>query len=793
MKKSLSLLVAIAMVFSMFATLVSAADEKTAGQKLQDLGVINGTANGLDEDKEWKRQDITILLSRLLQVEEQAKAHANTHGFEDVNTSAYNGFISWAKTNGYFTGKTETVFGINESITNAQFAAVLLRVLKVDVSYEEAFAKAVELKLVAEDAVATDAAVRGDIYVSLLTALDFKIDGKSLGHILGLDGYVVTDVAVSSASATNSKTVVVEFNQEIGEVLANNFVVKSTETDSVEVISSVSVSENKATLTLFDSLANGKSYTVEVSDVTSKDKTTTQAKAETANFTFNKQAAASIEIPKTIVGKGDVVKYVIKDAKGNDITVDFDLNEVISSVTSSDQSAVEVDGVELKATDSLVDNKKVYSVVNVVLTIDDETKFETGNTVIEVRDSVAVVSGIGKVSFNSDFSKDADTALFKNEEGKQLFVEVLGADGKELNETADVTFKSANPTILVVDEAGQVFPVKTGTATVVVTSKFNDKTVTKSVVITVKADAKIAAIDVDKTSVKLVNDSGLTETVKVTLKDQYGDAFKVAGEEVTIRASRTDVAKVAGGTVAIGTDADSNVVLTTNADGVAELELDIFDQTKTNSTVITVQNGTFKKTISVSVVNKAALSGYVVDLANTKLDTNEAKPADNSVAVQVYQKDVNGNKIGLVTTGVTVTQENNNGGAVNVNGTTISANEVGTEKVTVEVNGVKVGTYTITVVNTASHLTKVSQVKNAISIEQGDSVATALFGTGDDGKGAFVGYDQDGKKIAITGYTVYSSNQKVISNSPLATDETGTALLTIVANDNVYTITVKVN
>src|SRR5690606_34739248 len=115
------------------------------------------------------------------------------------------------------------------------------------------------------------------------------------------------------------------------------------------------------------------------------------------------------------------------------------------------------------------------------------------------------------------------------------------------------------------------------------------------------------------------------------------------------------------------------------------------------------------------------------------------------------------------TTGIQVNDQNT-GGAVNVVGTTINTNgEVGTEVVTVSVNGVKVGTYTITVVNTAKHLTKVVQSKNAITAS--NNVESDLFGTDENG-GAFVGYNQYGDKIAFTAgdYTVYSSNKNVIDN-----------------------------
>lgn len=797
MKKSLSLLVAIAMVFSMFATLVSAAETQTAGQKLQDLGIIKGTSNGLDEDKEWLRKDVTVLLARLYQVEDAARNHANTHGFTDVDSKGYNGFISWAKENDYFKGLSTTKFGPNDAITNQQFAQVLLRVLKVDVEYSEAFEKAVELKLISADLNKTDAAVRGDIYESLVTALDYKIDGKKLGTILGLKGYEVADVEVVKASATNSKTVVVEFNQEVKDVVASNFVVTNAD-GAVQVIESVSTSAETVTIKLADSLSNGKEYTVTATGVVSKDGEQTQKEESAANFTYTATAPVSVEIATKTVGYGDTVKYVVKDAKGNDITPDIAAGNI--SVASSDQNVI---GSDLKAKN--LGTAVGYSVVNVTVIIDDEgNTIETGNIAIKVQPTVNEVNGITELTLG-DLGKDAVTSIFEKTSGVFDFKVVDKNNGDIAKaDLAKVTFKSSNPTVLVVDSStGVVNAIKTGSSTVTLTVEYNGKTVSKSVVITVKNEAKLSGLDVSATATKLVigaKDSAgadLTETVKATVKDQYNDAFKAAaGEKVSVTATKSGVVTLNG--VALGSTAQE---VTINADGVAELTFAIdASVTDAATTVVKVTKGTFSKTIAVSVVKPAALSGYTVEVSATKLDLSGKSNAqdpnaldDKSAVVKVYAKDVNGNKIGEITTGVVVSQANENGGAVNVSGTTITPNEVGTEVVTVSVNGVKVGTYTITVVNTNATLTKVVQVKNAVTFD-GVNLAAQLFGTDKNG-GAFVGYDQYGEKIAFASgdYVIYSSNQAIIKNDLTAGGSTGSVLLTVVSKDSVYTITVKVN
>jgi len=239
MKKSLSLLVAIAMVFSMFAAVASAATASEAGAKLQQLGVIQGDQNGnLMENATWKRQDLAVLLSRLLGVEEEAAEVAKSHTFKDVPAGFYDGYLSWAKAEGYMEGHSATQFGFSETLTNQQFYAVVLRSLGVDTTgdnYANTMALAVEAGIVAEGTNATADAKRGETYVAVVAALDTVVEGtnQTLGEKLGL---VVNEKAtgIASASATGAKQLTVNFNGVIDtekaklEVKRNNATVSGT-------------------------------------------------------------------------------------------------------------------------------------------------------------------------------------------------------------------------------------------------------------------------------------------------------------------------------------------------------------------------------------------------------------------------------------------------------------------------------------------------------------------------------------------------------------------------------------
>jgi len=630
-----------------------------------------------------------------------------------------------------------------------------------------------------------------------------KSTAKKVGTILGLPGYE-NNFAVSSAKATNSKTVAVEFSQEVGTVLASNFLVKEKDSESFEVISAVSAAENVVTLTLFDALENGKTYVVEASGIANKDASAALEETVSLEFTYNKTVAKTVTLNQTSVEFGQEISYTIRDEYGNDVTPDFNIADSVQLQTSND-SVIHVVYNKLTArTSPPLDATQVhYAVVNVIVTVDAEndTKIETGPVAVQVKQSVAVANGIGKVSFESDFTKDAVLSIFKtaaNNKSNQLFAEVLGADGKKI-ELANPKFKSLNPTVLVVDESGEAHGVKAGSATVVVTAEFNGKTVSKSVTVTVKEDPKLSAIDVDKSSVKVVKGSGISHVVKVTLKDQYGDVYEGEGQQFTVSTSKDNVVA--------NYNAKATPVTETAVNGVFELVIADVSSNETDAAVLTVKAGNFSKTISVSIVKGGALVGYAVEIDNLKIDSSDASSADNShllkersAIVKVYQKDSAGNYLKEVTSldGVTVTRDKADADSVldvpfvNADGKIeikAKANKAATEKIYVSVNGVTVATYDINVVNTTPTLSRVVQAKNAINVNVGNNIETALFGTNKDGA-AFVGYDQYGDKIQIpSGQVIYSANKEIVD---ITAKKAGTVLLTVVVKDAVYTITVKV-
>lgn len=217
MKKSLSLLVAIAMVFSMFATVVSAADETTTpGQYLNELGVILGNQDGdLKEDQTWKRQDVAVLLSRLLGVEDEAKNADKTHEFTDVTDANYDGYISWAVEEGLFEGKGGNKFGFGAELKAQELYALILRVFGEDTTgdnYADVPELAVEYGFATEDTDFTAVPKRGETYQVIVAALKTEVEpGVTLEVKLGL--VEVTELAITKVAQTNKGEITVNFNK----------------------------------------------------------------------------------------------------------------------------------------------------------------------------------------------------------------------------------------------------------------------------------------------------------------------------------------------------------------------------------------------------------------------------------------------------------------------------------------------------------------------------------------------------------------------------------------------------
>jgi hypothetical protein len=276
MKKTLSLLLVLAMVLTSF-TAVFAADEteKTPGEILQEIGVLKGNAEGdLMLEKEVSRQDMIVLLSRLLGQEDEAKAFTGETTFKDIEDPYYVPYIAWAQANELTNGVAEggEAFGFGRSVTQQEVLAFLLRALGYgfdEVEFENVAAKAAELKLI-DDAKAdlTVASTREVLAELSLKALKTKVkdSDKTLAEKLELTLPEASKLEVKEVAADNLKEIKVVFNKSVDEESAvdlNNYDLEGEDIEDAVY----TAEDHTVILTVKDELENKEDYTLTISGV----------------------------------------------------------------------------------------------------------------------------------------------------------------------------------------------------------------------------------------------------------------------------------------------------------------------------------------------------------------------------------------------------------------------------------------------------------------------------------------------------------------------------------------------
>ena len=105
---------------------------KKSAEELKSYNIIQGDSSGdLMLDKNLKREDLIVILSRLMNDEERAKKYSSETKFTDLKNASkvYLPYINWAVSNGYIHGVTKDKFGYGDYVTVRQYQAILLRIL----------------------------------------------------------------------------------------------------------------------------------------------------------------------------------------------------------------------------------------------------------------------------------------------------------------------------------------------------------------------------------------------------------------------------------------------------------------------------------------------------------------------------------------------------------------------------------------------------------------------------------------------------------------------------------------
>lgn len=333
MKRKLSLLLAVVMILGSFSFTFAAETtaEEAAGNFLMEQGVIEGINGELKLDDNFRRQDMVVMLSRLMGEEDTAMAFpTDSLTFTDFSDPYYRPIIAWAVAEGLIEGHTPERFGFGENVTAQQYATVLLRALGYgeEVSgdgYANALDLAKELGLLGDYEFENDTVVtRGQMYVMTYNALGTAMKGldKTLADKLGVEMPEPEALEVVDVYADNLKEVVVEFNKAVD---ASTVTDKTVYVKNVKGTATASEDGMSVVITVNDKLTNQKSYTLVVEGVKDADGVEI-AKTEKEFKAFDATLPEAVEIVVTGPRNFDIIFSepidkvgTVKVTKGNTV------------------------------------------------------------------------------------------------------------------------------------------------------------------------------------------------------------------------------------------------------------------------------------------------------------------------------------------------------------------------------------------------------------------------------------------------------------------------------------------
>ncbi|BBH23890.1 hypothetical protein Back11_52350 [Paenibacillus baekrokdamisoli] len=468
MKKSLSLLVAIAMVFSMFASVAFAADatttatEKTTQQKFDELkaaGVFTGyPGGGAGLENEMTRAEFAKVLAKIANLKDNAAAAKN---YSDVSKTHWAvGQIGSVTEAGFMTGVGASKFAPTGKVTLEQVAKIATLVGgipqldkavtgKVSPWAKGYVAAAIEAGLLPEAPSYQVNAKRGalvDVAYKLYSTLSVTvkeakvIDAKNI-EVTFTDGGVVKKALDTALVAGTATKVTVEYNGTKYEVTVTLQALTATAT--VVGAKKVEVKLNQA---------------VDTAKVTFEVKNATNTVVNVAKTTFSDdKMTATLEFATNLIA-GD---YTIA-AKGA-------TTDASAKITVVAEKIAKIEFVNDKAVFSRTDAKVVTSTVKISNQYgEDVTAAKSGQLTVTAGKGVAslATSGVltidnntaaGIAASNTVFAKDEKVAVSAIDSASNTFASVVltVADKAQVAEIAiEKLYNADNETLAVGSTAG---------------------------------------------------------------------------------------------------------------------------------------------------------------------------------------------------------------------------------------------------------------------------------------------------------------------------------------------------
>ena len=270
----------------------------------------------------------------------------------------------------------------------------------------------------------------------------------------------------------------------------------------------------------------------------------------------------------------------------------------------------------------------------------EEKTIETTTAIKSVEKASASVTGINAWTITAnnntvDYSKDElNHKLSLSDNGYYLMVQLLKSDKKteDSKDNSKFTFESSDNTVLIVN-GKQLFPVKTGSATVLV--KY-DGTIVGTIDITIlpEREAATLTLEANKTILSLGKDFDVA-TVKVTVKDQLNNDYTAKVAKVQLLSSP------AGATAPFAS-------ATEIVDNKIELNGSQFSKAGVYQFKVTI--GKLTRVFSLDIKEVGDVTSQKLELSTNKVDTTlvlsnkENANASKDVSIKLYNIDKFGYK-----------------------------------------------------------------------------------------------------------------------------------------------------
>lgn len=316
MKKSLSIVLVLTLVLSMFASVVSANTGLTAQEKFDALkakGIFEGDGTGANLDGDMTREQLAKILALLAGLSIEAEGQAKATGFSDVSVDRWSArFVNAVKKANLMEGTSDTTFDPAGKVTVEQLATVFARAWKLDVTsttvsgnvseWAKGFvAAAIKAGLISASSDYTTAAKRSALVDAAYTTYQAlnPVTIKSIAAVA--DVTVIQDqvpVLPNTVTVTKSDNTVENIAvtwDALSTALAGTFVVQGTiEKSDLKPAVKVVVTE-KALAVESVTPVNGKEIKVTFNK-TVQEGTGTNGAANTANYDISSSAPVSVAL-----------------------------------------------------------------------------------------------------------------------------------------------------------------------------------------------------------------------------------------------------------------------------------------------------------------------------------------------------------------------------------------------------------------------------------------------------------------------------------------------------------------